>query len=124
MNTAEDNDHARMREAFAAYFKDFSIQLPPELQPSSGVIKKGGWDIRYILGQDGKRKHLELYAMHRMTNDRHLKIYDDGTVDTLQAVSDGISYKPEVPGDRERAERERKDKDQPLIADLKQKGLW
>lgn len=123
MSIAEDGDHAGMRQAFAD-FKDFSIQPPPELQPSGGVIKKFGWDIRYILGQDGQRKHLELYAMHRMTNDRHLKIHDDGPVDTLQAVSDGISYKPEVPGDRERAEGERKAKDEPLIADLRRKGLW
>jgi len=119
-----DGDYGKIREAFAAYFKGQAIQLPAELLRSGGVVKKGGWDIRYILSEDRERKHMELYAMHRMTNDRHLKIYDDGTVETLRAVSDGVSFKPDVPGDRERAEQERKAKDEPLIADLRQKGLW
>lgn len=56
--------------------------------------------------------------------DRHLRIDEDGAVATLAAVSDGVMYDPDIPGDRERAERERKEADDPLIADLKQKGLW
>ncbi len=40
----------------------------------------------------------------------HLEIFDDGTVQNLETVSDGVTFKPDVPGDRERAEREHKAK--------------
>ncbi len=119
-----ESEHARIGEAFAAYFKDFDIRLPADIQPSGGLIKQAGWNIRYTLGRDGGRGYLELYAMNRMTNDRHLRIYDDGTVQTLGIVSQGVTFNPDIPGDRERAERERKTSDERLIADLKRKGLW
>jgi len=123
VRVANDGGHTKMREAFADYFKDFGIQLPADIQPS-GVIKQGGWNIRYIFGRDGGRSYLELYAMNRMTNDRHLRIDDDGTLKTLGTVSQGVTFNPDTPGDRERAERERKARDDRLIADLKHKGLW
>ncbi len=119
-----ESEHAPIREAFAAYFKDFGIRLPADLQPSGGLIKQAGWNIRYNVGRDGGRSYLELYALNRMTNDRHLRIYDDGTVETLGIVSQGVTFNPDIPGDRERAERERKASDERLIADLKRKGLW
>jgi len=118
-----DKEHAKIREAFAAYFKDFDISLP-DVVPASGLIQQAGWNIRYIAGRDAARRYIELYAMHRLTNDRHLRIYDDGTVDTLPTVSQGAMFNPDIPGDRERAEREGKETDDRLITELKQRGLW
>jgi hypothetical protein len=119
-----DGDDSKIREAFAAYFKDFDIHLPSEIPAAGGLIKQAGWNIRYAVGRDGGRRYLELYAMNRMTNDRHLRVYEDGTVETLGTVSQGVTFNPDVPGDRERAERDRKAADDRLIADLRRKGLW
>ncbi len=124
MSPVEDRQQAKIREAFAAYFKDADIQLPADIQPSGGLINQAGWNIRYTVGRDGDRRYLELYAMNRMTNDRHLRINDDGTIQTLGVVSEGVTFNPDIPGDRERAERERKAADERLIADLKRKELW
>jgi hypothetical protein len=124
VSVGQDSKHAKIKEAFAAYFKDFDIQLPADVRPSGGLIKQAGWNIRYTFGQDGGRSYLELYALNRMTNDRHLRIYEDGTVQTLGIVSQGVTFNPDVPGDRERSERERRASDERLIAELKQKGLW
>jgi hypothetical protein len=37
-----DGDDAKIREAFAAYFKDFDIQLPSEIPVAGGLIKQAG----------------------------------------------------------------------------------
>ncbi len=66
---------------------------------------------------------MELYAINRRTSDSHLRIYNDGTLETLPTVSEGFSFNPDVPGDRERAKREQDVRDAPLIADLRRKGL-
>jgi hypothetical protein len=124
VSAGQDGDDAKIREAFAAYFKDFDIRLPAEIPAAGGLIKQAGWNIRYAVGRDGGRSYLELYAMNRMTNDRHLRVYEDGTVETLGTVSQGVTFNPDVPGDRERAERDRKAADDRLIADLRRKGLW
>ncbi len=124
MSPDQGGAHSKIREAFAAYFKDFDIRLPAEIQPSGGLIKQASWNIRYALGRDAGRTYLELYAMNRMTNDRHLRIHDDGRIETLATVSQGVTFNTEIPGDRERAERERKASDEWLITDLKRKGLW
>jgi hypothetical protein len=116
----KDSEHPKIKEAFAAYFMDFDIKLPNVIPTSRGLIRQAGWNIRYAFG----RGFLELYAMHRLTNDRHLKISEEGTVETLPTVSQGAMFNPEIPGDRERAEREQKASDDRLITELKQKGLW
>jgi hypothetical protein len=120
---SDDSGHAKIKAAFADYVTDLGVDLPSDIEPS-GVIKQAGWDIRYVFGRDGDRGCLEVYAIHRMTNDRHLRIYDDGTITTLETVSEGVTYNPDIRGDRERAERDRKASDDRLIADLKKKGLW
>lgn len=114
----------KIPEAFENYFRNPRVSFPAAVQASGGSIREGGWDIRYMVGREGARAFMELYAVNRRTNDRHIRIYDDGVVEPLQAVSDGFSYDPKLPGDRERAQREQRQKDEPLIADLRKKGLW
>ncbi len=92
--------------------------------PASGLIKQAGWNIRYIAGRDAGRSYLELYAMNRMTKDRHLRVYEDGAVETLPAVSQGVTFSPDIAGDRDRAEREQKEIDDRLITELRERGLW
>ncbi len=99
VSVAKANKHAKINEAFAASFKDFDINLPDRI-PSSGLIRVAGWNIR------------------------HLRIDQNGTIHTLPTVSQGLMFNPDIPGDRERAERQGREKDDRLIAELKHKGLW
>ncbi len=64
MGVGQDSEHAKIKEAFAAYFKDFGIHLPDDIQSSGGLIDQAGWNIRYGFGRDGGRSFLELYAMN------------------------------------------------------------
>lgn len=42
-----------------------------------------GWLIWYRFGRKNAKWHLDCYAMHRMTNDRHWRVWEDGTVARL-----------------------------------------
>ena len=53
----------------------------------AGRILKDGWTIWYLFGSDGSTEYLDYYAMHRMTNDRHVRIYPDGKIEVLEAMS-------------------------------------
>jgi hypothetical protein len=61
VGVGQGSEHSKIKEAFAAYFKDFDISLP-DVVPSSGLIKQAGWNIRYIAGRGAGRRYLELYA--------------------------------------------------------------
>jgi len=97
-----------IKAAFDTYFAHWGITLPERALETraSGVLRAAGWHIRYRFGQEGGRDYLDFYATHRMTNDRHVRIDSDGQVTHLEAMLDFFSYDPNVPGDKERAERE------------------
>jgi ADP-ribosyl-[dinitrogen reductase] hydrolase len=109
--------------AFESYFHDPKVHFPEKAKNAGGIIAEGGWSIRYLLGRENSRTFMELYAINRRTSDRHLRIFEDGTVETLPIVSQGYTYKPDVSGDEERAKQEQESKDQPIISDLRRKGL-
>jgi hypothetical protein len=112
-----------IKAAFDAYFAPWGITLPDDalMARSPGVLAGQGWRIRYRFGQDGAGEHLEFYATHRMTNDRHVRIAPDGGVEHLDALWDAYAYDPEVPGDRERAERAYLEHNRRVAAELKEK---
>ena len=68
---------------FNAYFKAWDIVLPPEdiAQRRRGRIFQRGWTIWYLFDADEKGEYLDFYATHRMTDDRHVRIYASGEVD-------------------------------------------
>ncbi len=116
--------HAVKRE-FGKYFSHWNIELPEEdvAKRSPGFITKAGWSIRYIFGKDGDREYLEFYAMHRMTDDRHVRIYDDGEGEELDAICSIYISNPNIPGDQERAEKENREHNQRVYRELQEKGL-
>lgn len=69
-----------------------------------GVIVASGWHIRFVFGRKGQREYLDFYAQHRMTNDRHERIYDDGETVTLESLQEFCVYNPNIPGDKEHAQ--------------------
>ena len=66
---------------FNRSFETWSIELPKEAVENQqrGKIVKSGWSIWYLFGRDEVGNYLDYYASHRMTNDRHVRLYADGS---------------------------------------------
>jgi hypothetical protein len=114
-----------VKRAFEEYFSHWSIELPEETMAtrSRGEIRQAGWTIRFLFDRDGDREYLDFYAMHRMTNDRHARIYEDGQVEHLESIWDTSVHNPEIPGDEERARREYIEHNRRVSEALKKKGF-
>ena len=84
---------------FARYFSHWEIELPLEavIQRQRGKLFQAGWSVRWLFGVDGRGEYLDFYAVHRMTNDRHLRIHENGEVMALEAL-----LEPFVPVGREK----------------------
>lgn len=76
-------------DAFARRFSHWNIVLPQEdiNARRSGYISQAGWLIQYCFGKDDTSEYLDYYAAHRMTNDRHERIYSDGREESLPALN-------------------------------------
>ncbi len=70
----------RQRSAFARYFSNWGIELPEDdvAQRKRGKLFEAGWSVRWIFGSDERGEYLDFYATHRMTNDRHLRLHENG----------------------------------------------
>ena len=70
---------------FNQHFERWGIALPPDAEQRCprGTIASRGWTVKYCIGKDQDGKFLDYYAAHRMTNDRHLRIRDNGDVEGL-----------------------------------------
>jgi len=75
---------------FNDYFAHWEICLPSEdvANRRKGRIFKAGWAIWYLFGSDKRGEFLDFYASHRMTNDRHVRLYADGTSEGLPTITE------------------------------------
>ena len=83
---------------FNKHFERWGIALPPdaEQQCPRGTIVSRGWTVKYCFGKDRDGEFLDYYAAHRMTNDRHSRIRDNGDVEGLPAYPDALQrWEPE-----------------------------
>jgi hypothetical protein len=49
----------------------------------NGFIHKDGWLLQFCFGEKDGKEYMDIYCDHRMTNDRHFRIYEDGTSENL-----------------------------------------
>ena len=72
-------------DTFAKHFAHWKITLPEEdlKDRRSGYIQEAGWLIQYCFGKDETGEYLDYYAAHRMTDDSHVRIYVDGSEESL-----------------------------------------
>lgn len=79
----------KIASMFAEQFAHWDITLPPKslAARSAGHIKKAGWLIQFCFGRDKKGEYLDFYCAHRMTDDDHIRLYEDGTLVELPALS-------------------------------------
>ncbi len=90
-NTGDDGQRESLRKIEAAFAEDFShwgITLPPEdvRERRRGKILAAGWVIWYLFGSDERGEYLDFYASHRMTDDRHVRLREDGETESLPAM--------------------------------------
>ncbi len=85
-------DREQLRQRFNRAFADWGIELPFEaLSPGIvWLVVQRGWTIwtRFDIGGEDGRERLDYYAAHRMTNDRHVRMYADGEQEYLPAMMD------------------------------------
>jgi hypothetical protein len=77
-----------MERIFNQSFADWNIAVPPDAvgRRAPGNVSRAGWSIVYRFGADAEGEFLDYYASHRMTDDSHVRIREDGRVERLPAV--------------------------------------
>jgi len=93
----------RIADAFNRYFANFNIRVEAgEVRVGSRRdIRTRGWRITFrVMPDDAGSPSLEFYATHRMTNDRHVRIWADGHVEELDAILAGLGSRRGPVNDR------------------------
>ena len=111
-------------ETFNNRFDHWEITLPEEdmANRSSGHIQQAGWLIQYCFGINDGGEYLDYYAAHRMTDDEHVRIYTDGQVEDLPALS-SIRLVSEDPVEDKRLDDEYYQENQRVAKMLAEKGF-
>lgn len=109
---------------FNATFSHWNIYLSPDdiAQRRCGKIVQAGWAIWYLFGSDKSSEYLDYYASHRMTNDRHVRIYVDGRCEALPTVQE-FRQASEDPEEDARIEAEYYAENRRVAELLEAKGL-
>src|SRR5438477_12918830 len=116
-------DMKKIESEFNKEFSYWDIRLPADdiAQRRRGKIAKEGWAIWYLFGTDEKGEYLDYYASHRMTNDRHERIYSDGRRG-LPSLND-MREASKDPEEDARLQAEFYDRNQKIAAMLEEKGF-
>jgi len=81
---------SRIAEMFRADFELWGLEIPREALASRqpGFIQKAGWLIQYTFASNYRGEYLDYYASHRMTNDRHVRLYESGRRQSLAVLQE------------------------------------
>lgn len=111
-------------EIFNKRFSHWNIVLPEEhiKYMRKGYIQKAGWLIQYCFGNDKEGEYLDYYAAHRMTDDSHVRIYNNGKVENLPALQ-GMYLTSEDPKEAKRLEEEYFIRNRKITEILAEKGF-
>lgn len=114
----------RIESEFNGDFASWNIRLPPEAIASrqAGRFVASGWTIWYRFGSEDGAEYLDYYASHRMTNDRHVRLYADGRVQGLEAVI-GMHVIPEDPKEAAQAQADFHARNREVRCRLDEKGF-
>jgi hypothetical protein len=109
---------------FNETFAHWDIRLPPEdvAARRAGRIAHAGWMIWYCFGSDDKGEYLDYYAAHRMTNDRHERLYADGSNQFLPTLEGMRPASPHPLEDAALADAQRR-RNRDVLALLEEKGF-
>lgn len=102
------------------------MELPVEevAERRAGRLTEAGWVLTFVWGVAGGREFLELYACHRMTSDRHTRIWEDGRTEELEAFAEVTVYPPGADAEQSaRIDAAAWARDRRIKEDLLTKGL-
>lgn len=79
----------RVAAVFHEQFANWGLELPAAIlrKRRSGFIQSQGWLIQYAFGRNRFGEYVDYYASHRMTNDRHVRLYVSGRRQHLAALA-------------------------------------
>ena len=75
-----------IRKYFEEYFSRWKIELPDKTfneRLNSYIHDCSGWLIQYCFGIENGLNYMDFYAYHNMTNDSHIRIYENGETKDL-----------------------------------------
>jgi hypothetical protein len=113
-------------EIFAQYFAPCNLHLPAQALEShaAGSVEGGGWSIQYLCGANERGRYGDFYACHRFMTDQHVRIYESGEVEALEAYRDGFVYPGDAsPEQIDTARREYYEHNRAVGRELKRKGF-
>lgn len=115
---------SQIARTFALRFKMSGLTLPLDdlKHRRRGAIQEQGWLIQYVFGRDGEREYLDYYACHRMTDDTHNRIWEDGEVEGLPALI-SMRIVSEDPEEDRRLKAEHDARNQAAMAEMERKGF-
>ena len=113
-----------METTFNEIFSRWDIRLPGEAveQRGRGRIIHHGWAIWFLFGSDEKGEYLDYYSSHRMTDDTHTRIREDGTREALPAIQ-SLRVVASDPEEDARQEAEYYARNQAVAKMLEEKGF-
>jgi hypothetical protein len=78
----------QIANAFRRDFANWSLELPAAALQTrqAGFIQAQGWLIQYAFGKNRLGEYLDYYAVHRMTDDSHVRLYANGRRQHLAAL--------------------------------------
>lgn len=111
-------------KTFAKRFEHWDIHIPEEdlAERRRGFIHDKGWLIQYCFGEDEAGEYMDYYAAHRMTDDEHVRIRADGSIESLPALL-GMRLCSEDPEENRRLEEEHRKYNQEVARMLVEKGF-
>ena len=92
-----------IKEYFEGYFSHWEIELSVTIfnKRLNGYIHDdSGWLIQYCFGIEDGLEYMDFYAYHNMTNDRHIRIYENGEAKDLPAYCSGYVLDDDGSGKR------------------------
>jgi hypothetical protein len=107
-------------------FDFYGIKIPANNinRRESGVFEKDGWLIQFCFGKEEDKEYMDLYGYHRMTNDRHLRIYEDGTYDESLPALDYFDYNYDPNDPEDVNKKKEKNKRNEIKKILSEKGFF
>lgn len=113
-----------MESSFNEIFSHWDIRLPREAveQRGRGKIVQQGWAIWFLFGADEQGEYLDFYSSHRMTDDSHTRIREDGTREALPAIQSFRISSPD-PQEDARLQAEYYARNQAVAKMLEEKGF-
>jgi hypothetical protein len=116
---------SQIQSKFKAHFSSkWGIALPASalLNKEHGIIRRCGWIIEYLFDKNSKGYYLDFYSSHRMTDDCHYRIYENGQTERLEIPLTTYPLSDD-PIEAQKSKKEYADYNQHVYKLLKEKGF-